>query len=148
MVRRLSRPDTLLAHVQGNWAAQRGSKSSFPIALICTTRRRIPAISSTDQGPEKDDLTGQLGRLCNALDVLFQPKSSFPIALICTTRRRIPAISSTDQGPEKDDLTGQLGGLCQRPRRPLPAFPTPHDWVQTLNPQLSTLNPQPLTPKP
>ena len=30
--------------------------ASFEIALICTTRRQIPASASTNQGPEKDDL--------------------------------------------------------------------------------------------
>jgi len=28
-------------------------KPSFPIALICTARRRIPASATTNQGPEK-----------------------------------------------------------------------------------------------
>ena len=37
--------------------ARRGSKSSVSIALICTTRRRIPACTSTNQGPEKGGLT-------------------------------------------------------------------------------------------
>ena len=31
-------------------------KSSFSIVLICTTRRRIPASASTNQGPETGDL--------------------------------------------------------------------------------------------
>ena len=39
-------PPTLVIHL---W----GGKSSFSIALICTTRRRIPTNSFTNQGPEK-----------------------------------------------------------------------------------------------
>ena len=35
---------------------QTGSRSSFPVALICTTCRPIPASSGTHQGPEKGDL--------------------------------------------------------------------------------------------
>jgi len=35
---------------------QRGSKPSFGIAWMCTARRRIPAIASTNQGTEKGDL--------------------------------------------------------------------------------------------
>ena len=34
----------------------RRSKSSFPIALICTTSRRITTSTSTNQGPQKGDL--------------------------------------------------------------------------------------------
>ena len=34
----------------------RGIKSSFSITLIRTTRRRIPAISSSNQGTEKGDV--------------------------------------------------------------------------------------------
>ena len=36
---------------------QRGRKSCFTIALLCTTRRRIPESASANQGPEKGDLT-------------------------------------------------------------------------------------------
>ena len=32
-------------------------ESSFSIALICATSRRIPASASTNQGPDKDDLS-------------------------------------------------------------------------------------------
>ena len=35
---------------------QSESNSSFPIALICTTSRRIPASASANQGPKKGDL--------------------------------------------------------------------------------------------
>jgi hypothetical protein len=35
---------------------QRWSKSSFSIALICNTRRRIPVSASTNQGPGRGDV--------------------------------------------------------------------------------------------
>jgi len=38
---------------------QSGSKSSFSVALICATRRRIPASSSTNQATENGDLMPQ-----------------------------------------------------------------------------------------
>jgi len=40
---------------------QRGSKSSFSIVLISTTRRRIPTSASTHEGPDKSDLIGVSG---------------------------------------------------------------------------------------
>ena len=45
---------------------QRGTKPSFPIALICATRRRIQARGSTNQGLEKGDLILLLGPQCSA----------------------------------------------------------------------------------
>jgi len=45
----------------------RGGKSSFSIALICTTSRRIAESASTNQGPEKGDLItlgGLVSELC------------------------------------------------------------------------------------
>jgi len=40
----------------GRGARRRRPKSSFSIALMCTTRRWIPSRASTNQGPEKGDL--------------------------------------------------------------------------------------------
>ena len=55
---------------------QSESKSSFPIALICTTTRRMPVGAGTNQGPENGDLTtlwdreGERGRSARLLQVL------------------------------------------------------------------------------
>jgi len=47
---------------------ENGVKSSFPIALICTARRRIQASASTNQGPETGDLVAG-GRTCSPAEV-------------------------------------------------------------------------------
>jgi len=47
--------DALREDLRQGDAAQ-ASKSSFSIALICTTSRWIPARARTNQGPEKCDL--------------------------------------------------------------------------------------------
>ena len=74
----------------------RESKSSFSIALMCTTRRRIPASLSRNQGPAKGDLirvvhSGGGSVFCHALGRIGGTKSSVSIALICTTSCRLPA---------------------------------------------------------
>ena len=46
----------MVALMCASTSPQRGGKLPFSIALICTTSRRIPAIASTNQGPEKGDL--------------------------------------------------------------------------------------------
>jgi len=48
-------PDRSPGYLQITTSPQRGSKSSFAIASMCTTRRWIPANASTNQGPEKGD---------------------------------------------------------------------------------------------
>ena len=89
--------------------SQRGGKSSVSIALICTTRRWIPACASTNQGPEKGDLIPRSSRNPSPVAATLPSshrgsKSSVSIALICTTRRWIPAYASANQGLEKGDL--------------------------------------------
>jgi len=71
---------------------------------MCTTRRRIPATASTNQGLEKGDLVLLMElhrRRVTHLHACIT--SSFLIPLICTTCRRIPATASTNQGPKKGD---------------------------------------------
>ena len=41
--------------LKGLTSSQRGGRSACSIALVCTTRRRVPASISTDQGPEQVD---------------------------------------------------------------------------------------------
>ena len=69
-----------------------GIRSPSLIAVICTTRRRIPTSGGTNQGPGKGDLIPQIKELEQAIRSyehhLSSIKSSFSIALICTTRRR------------------------------------------------------------
>jgi len=43
-------------HCGRTTSPQSGIKSSLSIALICTTRRQIPASAGTNHGPEKGDL--------------------------------------------------------------------------------------------
>ena len=81
--------------------ARTALKSSFSIALICTTIRQIPASVNRNQGPKK---TQYVPARQGSTSLQRGGKSSFPIALICTTIRRIPASASTNRGPEKRDV--------------------------------------------
>ena len=55
--------EVLVAGLVVSTSPQSGIKSSLKLALVCTTRRRIPVSASTNQGPEKGNLVSYLRRI-------------------------------------------------------------------------------------
>ena len=97
--------------------AQRGSKSSFSIALICTASRQIPAPASTHREPGKCDfhLTESVDQVVvqKSMSLKYEP-SSEPLHISARIARdvRIQVVSPPRSLLSRLDLGGPLSSGC------------------------------------